>query len=611
MRQSFFFKTTVLIVLAKALFSQALADIPHFSILSYQAKVNLQEDYTVIYKVFQKTLILDQKGLGHGSVQIPYSDLHRIMSFEGRLIDPIKGKVLKKITAKDLSDRTNVSSGTLFEDDRVKYYGLGEEKLPLIVEWEYEIRQSGNFYFIPWYPLNYYNQKVEKTSLEINYPEKLGLRYRLNNFSMEVDSIREEGNIRLNWELSDLDPIDKLDKNQVKSLKIYPVKFSLEGYEADMSNWEDFGLWFSQLMDGKDEIPESLRKEVIRLTQNLDQADQKIESLYKYLQNNYRYVNIALGIGGWMPKEAKEVYSLKYAECKGLTNLMRAMLKEVGIVSQYALVKAGDEEEDIDIHFPSNQFNHAFLRIPLEDQIIWLECTSNASPVGYLGDFTKNRHALVITEKGGFIEKTPTYASSEFNTSISSSRIKLKEDGNAEIEGQQVYKGNEAAKLMILQKNLELKDQKTYLNKNLGGSGLQVSKYRFEEKVTQFVPIVHVDYSGEIQKYAQQTSKRAIIPINWRKINKEALLDGNFLIVEEIELHLPQNFSPDTELPNLLVQEEGLHYFLETTFLDGVIKMNKRIEVSLEGKMNTEKSDWILQKINSISNNSIILKKPE
>ncbi|WP_291788755.1 DUF3857 and transglutaminase domain-containing protein [Cecembia sp.] len=607
-----FFAKTMFLALTGFFFSLHLkATVPYFSILSHHTEIILQDDYTVTYKVKKSTLILDKKGLGHGNILIPYSEIHRIMAFEGRLIDPSKGRVVKKISAKELSDYNNISKDALFDDQRVKFYGMGEEKLPMIVEVEYEVKQSGNFYFNSWYPLWYYNQKVEEATLEIRYPQALGLRYRKYHFDLAPDSSQFGDEISLSWKMKGLNPLAKEQENQAMYLKILPKKFSLEGFEADMSDWKNFGLWFAKLMVGKGEVTASLKEDIHRQVRGLERDTQKIEALYRYLQENYRYVYIGLGIDGWMPQNAAQVHQLKYGECKGLTNLMRSMLKEVGIDSQYTLVNAGVNEEDIDIEWSSNQFNHAILRVPLEDQTIWLECTSKTNPVGFLGEFTKNRHVLVITEDGGIIDKTPDYQEPAFNTFLTKNVIELKEDGNAHIEGEYIFKGNPSNNFLGLRTTMNGKDQKSFLNRNLGGSGLLIFDFYLEHHVENFVPTAKINFTGDLQKFAQNTSKRVLIPLNWKKISKEDLMNGKLYVHDIYEIHVSDKLEPENKLPQITDLNEEYSLKINTSWKEGVIRVEKHLETHFTCSETGNDLTALWQKVNVASIPSIVFKKIE
>ena len=140
-------------------------------------------------------------------------------------------------------------------------------------------------------------------------------------------------------------------------------------------------------------------------------------------------MSVQLGIGGWKPYSAAEVHRLKYGDCKGLTNYTSALLEAVGVDSHYSIVYAGRNKKDLPQEFASIAGNHAFLTVPIGDDKIWLECTSQDAPVNYLGRFTDDRYVLEVSKKGGELIKTKKYEDEE-NKTITRAIIDLQLNGD-------------------------------------------------------------------------------------------------------------------------------------------------------------------------------------
>ncbi len=83
------------------------------------------------------------------------------------------------------------------------------------------------------------------------------------------------------------------------------------------------------------------------------------------------------------------------------------MLAYAGIESFYVKVYAGDQPKDLIMDFAEQQFNHAILAVPINKDTIWLENTSNINPFGYMGAFTQNRFALLISKDQSKLVRIP------------------------------------------------------------------------------------------------------------------------------------------------------------------------------------------------------------
>lgn len=375
--------------------------------------------------------------IGHQRLAIAegYDGHTRITSLEARVYNAL-GEEIKKYRKSDFTDVSAVDGFSLYTDYRVKYLEYTPVSYPYTMVFKYEKKTSSTANIPDWDPVSDYYKGVQKDTYIINYPSDLGLQKKEKNFDgFGIVHTSSEG--VLSYTAKDIKPVkyetwapslSDIRPNVLVTLN----NLTTDGVRASYQNWEEFGSWMhNTLLTGQDVLDEATKQKVLEITADAKTDIEKAKIIYKYMQDRTRYISVQVGIGGIQPIAANQVDKVGYGDCKGLTNYTKALLDVVGVKSYYVHVEAGDDDiVDLESDFASlAQGNHVILNIPNGDDDIWLECTNQSIPFGYLGDFTDNRDVLVITPEGGVIKRTPSYLN-EDNLQTTKATVQLDANGN-------------------------------------------------------------------------------------------------------------------------------------------------------------------------------------
>jgi hypothetical protein len=378
--------------------------------------------------------ILNQNGDKEAIIVFSYNKKFDTYSgIEFRVYDE-NGKVIKKYHKSDMYDGAASSDETLVSDDR--FLGLKHtvSHYPETIEVSYEEDLNSYIDLPDWYIQEKREQSVQEEHYKIWCDPAAGLRYKSRNISLTPVKTSDGSNDIYYWDVKNLKAIKKEEESEswtvLPNVVFATSSFNCYGYPGDFNSWQSFGKWIQGLNNDMCTLSVPRTADIKKMTDTIKTDNEKVKFLYKYMQQNMRYVGIQLGIGGYKPFPATFVDDKKYGDCKALSNYMRALLKAVDIPSYYALIRAGANQEPADLVFPHNDFNHVILCVPLKKDTVWLECTSTTKPFGELGSFTENRNALLITEDGGKLVNTPrsTPQENQFNSEV---HIELQPDGSA------------------------------------------------------------------------------------------------------------------------------------------------------------------------------------
>lgn len=356
--------------------------------------------------------ILNEAGLRNLDLSEYYDKNTKISRLDVHVYDA-SGREIRSFRKKDFRDVSVGDGFSVFNDNRALTLDYTPVTYPFTVVLQTEV-ETGNTAFIPpWRPQFGYFCSTEKSEVQIQAPESLGLSMKLLEGAAGYVVEKATSPTSISLKLEKVGAI-KLEEDATPFETLAPValfrleKFSLEGIDGQGRDWKEFGKWYyDTLLVGTDEIPEETKMKVRQLVGNEKDPLKIARIIYEFVQSKTRYVSIQIGIGGWKPMLAKDVDRLGYGDCKALTNYTRSLLQVVGVPSYYTVVYAdSDDRRDIQSDFASIQGNHAILTIPHDNSYTWLECTSQFSPFGFQGTFTDNRDVLLITPEGGRIVKT-------------------------------------------------------------------------------------------------------------------------------------------------------------------------------------------------------------
>lgn len=557
-----------------------------------EGSYEIKDANRAIFKSRIIVAILNAKGKGSASRYVGYDKLSKINSFKGSVYDQ-DGELIEKLKKSDLEDQSATSGGTIYDDNRMQYASLQQNDYPYIVEFETE-KEYEVTYFVPnWYVLPGQNVSVQRSKFSISAPREFLPRVKIVNTDKTFVKSETDGVIRLDIEFSNLTAQKRElygpSFNELRPM-VYcsPSKFSYDGYSGDLSSWHSFGRWIADLNRGRSDLPTQTVQEIKKITDTFESKEDKIHAVYQYVQDKTRYVSIQLGIGGYQPFPASTVDELGYGDCKALSNYTHSLLKAIDIPSNYTLVYGGDDPPKLDPEFSDNMFNHAILCVPNAQDTVWLECTSQTNPFGYMGDFTGDRDVLLITDKGGKIVHTPIYTK-EKNTQNTFAHVDMTKDGSAEVNARIVYSGlqHENSNLnRYLNKGEE--ELKKWVYKNTEIADFKINNFNFKIEKDK-IPSITQSMGLDVPRLAKPNGKRVFLPLNllnkttsvpkkYEDRKTDLVLDFQGIDVDTIIYEIPQHLHTEYLPAPVEIESEFGKYNASAKFEDGKLTYIRKLE---------------------------------
>ena len=498
------------------------------AVLLYADKnVSVQSIDKIKIHVREVYKILRPEGRDHGTVAIDFGGRKKITSLHGWCI-PAEGKDYE-VKDKDAVDMAApIEGGELVSDVKYRVLRIPAPDPGNVIGYEYEVEEQ------PFWLQDTWSFQERDPVRESHYSLQLPAGWVFKASWLFHPEVKpdETGN-GLHWVVSevsgirpepDMPPWPGLAGQMVVSF--FPSGGTSQ--KNEFLDWQGMGSWYAHLVSGQMDVSEPIKQQVSSLTTGKTALLQKMQALAQFVQHDIRYVAIELGIGGWQPHAAHEVFSHKYGDCKDKATLMRTMLREIGMDTYHVVINMhrGSVGRDMPAH---NAFNHVILAIKLPDdlkdpsliatmqhprlgRLLFFDPTNEMTPFGQIGGYLQANYGLLVTPEGGELVELPQQPSS-MNSIERSGKLMIAADGTLKGDIEEVRLGDRASSerwqlRSATKKNDQIKPIESLLAGSL--SSFQIVKATVANLAETDKPF-RFDYSFQSENYAKHAGNLLLV----------------------------------------------------------------------------------------------------
>jgi hypothetical protein len=393
----------------------------------------------------------------YGYVSVPFDNETKVTSFNAWTITADGHEFALK--DKDSVERST-STYEVFTDDKEKIQRFAEANPGSVVGYEYVQRQRPFIFEDDWL----FQDRIPLRHGRLVLQLPAGWEFAAQWFNHAEQKPQNSGTNQYVWEVSDVPAVDieaEMPPWQAVAgwvgLKYFPHDPAMRARTT--GSWKDLGLWFNGLTQSSRIASPQIKQKVSDLTAGISDPVAKIRALTDYIQRQVRYVAISIGIGGYQPHAASDVFGHQYGDCKDKATLLSTMLHEIGIESYYVLIDS--DRGLVRPEYPSMRFDHAILAIrvpegvdagsfhavvndPKLGKLLFFDPTDEYAPLGYLPWQLQKNYGLVVTPDGGELLSLPLLPPSA-NRLLRIAQFKLSPSGDLSGDVQQLEWGGPAA----------------------------------------------------------------------------------------------------------------------------------------------------------------------
>lgn len=344
-----------------------------------------------------------------------------VSDIEAYSISPEKKKTkVKRIFTQDVE-----IENIFYHDMKYKYYFFedlkeGSETYSSYRKTFKKPQFLDNFYF-----KGFLDCKSHKITLKVSNAVEIGYLLHGNETDKIKFSTSKEGDYTLyTWQMLDSEKQDVFAgapefsyyaPHLIFYIKNYKNTFGTHNVLGSVDNLYNF--YYETVKDINKADQSELKRQTLELIKDKQTDFEKAKAIFNYVQGKVNYVAFEDGMGGFIPREAADVFQKKYGDCKDMANLLNEMLTYAGIESHIAWIGTRHNNYKYENVPTPIVDNHMIAVAKINNEYLFLDATGQYTLFPGFTSFIQGKEALLkIDEKNYKILPVPEIAPEENNT---------------------------------------------------------------------------------------------------------------------------------------------------------------------------------------------------
>src|SRR5256712_1655946 len=168
----------------------------------------------------------------------------------------------------------------------------------------------------------------------LDVPANLAVRVKEVNLTFPRTVVEGRGRRVYTWATADVPKIER-----------EPFAADSNGIDqyidvAALVQWTDVARWYGTLSGDRYAVTPALDSALASVVTNARTLDDSLRALHRWVAQDFRYVSLSLGIGGFQPRLPAAVLATRYGDCKDKATLFIALARRLGLHADPVLLSS-------------------------------------------------------------------------------------------------------------------------------------------------------------------------------------------------------------------------------------------------------------------------------